>query len=144
VTFFDALLADVQRSYCVDRGRVFSTGHSFGGYMTHTLGCLRPDVLRAIAPVAGGLVAKGCGKAVPAWMTHASNDPVVAFKVGVAARDHWRSAAACAEATHPVEPAGCVAYEQCTVPVQWCAHDEQHHWPAFASAAIWRFFAALK
>jgi polyhydroxybutyrate depolymerase len=144
VRFFDALLADVQRSYCVDRGRVFSTGHSFGGYMTHTLGCLRPDLLRGIAPVAGGLTARGCGKAVPTWLAHASNDPIVAFKVGEAARDHWRSAAGCAEASRPVEPAGCVTYDRCAVPVRWCVHDQRHSWPPFASAAIWRFFDELK
>jgi polyhydroxybutyrate depolymerase len=143
--FFDALLAEVTRTHCVDRTRVFSTGHSFGGYMTNTLGCLRGTVLRAIAPVAGGLpAALKCGdKALPAWLTHASNDPVVAFTEGEGARDHWRQQAGCAATTMPVEPAGCVAFDACKAPVHWCVHQRMHDWPPFASAAIWKFFQGL-
>ena len=143
--FFDAVLADVTGTYCVDRSRVFSMGHSFGGYMTNTLGCLRGAVLRAIAPVAGGLPMQTCmNKPLPAWLTHGSNDPVVAFAEGEAARDHWRQLAACAATTMMTEPAGCVAYDACTVPVHWCVHQRMHDWPPFASAAIWKFFSELK
>lgn len=145
VHLFDALLAELEATYCVDKARIFSTGHSFGGFMTNTLGCLRGSVLRGIAPVAGGLMTTGCeGRPVPAWLTHAPNDPIVPFSAGEAARDHWRMAAACAEASHPVEPAGCVAYDGCSAPVEWCVHQEMHAWPAFASAAIWDFFAGLR
>ena len=145
IHLFDALLAEVEGSYCVDRARVFSTGHSFGGYMTNTLGCLRGGVLRAIAPVAGGLVTTGCEtRAMPAWLTHAMNDPVVPFMAGEGARDHWKMTAGCTEASHPVEPAGCVAYDGCSAPVQWCVHQAMHAWPPFASAAIWKFFEGLR
>jgi polyhydroxybutyrate depolymerase len=145
VRLFDALLAELEGAYCVDRGRVFSTGHSFGGYLTNTLGCLRPGVLRAIAPVAGGLMNEGCeSKPLPAWLTHAMNDPVVPFAAGEAARDHWKAAARCGPASRPVEPEGCVTYEGCAVPVQWCVHQQRHDWPAFASAAIWKFFDQLR
>jgi poly(3-hydroxybutyrate) depolymerase len=145
VHLFDAMLAEVTGTYCVDRARVFSTGHSFGGYMTNTLGCLRGSVLRGIAPVSGGLPMLKCdGKAMPAWLTHGSNDPVVAFSEGESARDHWRMGAGCGETSRPVEPAGCVAYDGCGAPVHWCVHQLMHSWPPFASAAIWRFFRELK
>jgi poly(3-hydroxybutyrate) depolymerase len=51
---FDALLAKLASDYCIDTQRVFSTGHSIGGYFSNYLGCTRGDRLRAIAPISGG------------------------------------------------------------------------------------------
>lgn len=51
--FVDGLLETYTAELCVDRARVFATGHSFGGCMSNSLGCFRGDVFRAIAPVAG-------------------------------------------------------------------------------------------
>jgi polyhydroxybutyrate depolymerase len=142
--FFDLMTAEVTAGYCVDKARVFSTGHSFGGYMTNTLGCLRGEVLRGIAPVAGGLPRLTCGaKALPAWLTHGDNDGVVALSEGEGARDHWRARAGCGAGTMAVDPAGCVSFQGCSVPVHWCVHQRMHSWPPFASSAIWKFFASL-
>ena len=52
--FFDALYEHLVSTLCVDVGRVFSTGHSFGGYMSNSLGCYRGGRFDAIGPVAGG------------------------------------------------------------------------------------------
>ncbi len=51
---FDLLLDKLNREYCIDPDRVFSTGHSIGAYFTNYLGCTRGERLRAIAPIAGG------------------------------------------------------------------------------------------
>jgi poly(3-hydroxybutyrate) depolymerase len=51
---FDALLATLASDYCIDSQRVYSTGHSIGGYFSNYLGCTRGDRLRAIAPISGG------------------------------------------------------------------------------------------
>jgi polyhydroxybutyrate depolymerase len=105
--FFDAMLDEVSRGSCVDLARVFSTGHSFGGYMTNTLGCQRGKVLRAIAPVAGGLGGGGCmATPLPAWIAHASNDGVVPFAQGEAARAQWARASGCATTSQPGSLAG--------------------------------------
>jgi poly(3-hydroxybutyrate) depolymerase len=145
--FFDAMLEEVSRTTCVDLARVFATGHSFGGYMSNTLGCQRTTVLRAIAPVAGGVAAGGCmAAALPAWIAHASNDGVVPFGQGEAARDLWIRANGCSATTsHPVEPDPCVAFDGCGAggAVTWCVHTGNHAWPGFAGAAIWAFFAGL-
>jgi poly(3-hydroxybutyrate) depolymerase len=45
VPFFDALLAELTSSLCIDTERVFATG----GFFTNTLGCQSGDVPRAIA-----------------------------------------------------------------------------------------------
>ena len=142
--FFDSMLEEVGKTSCVDLARVFSTGHSFGGYMTNTLGCQRAKVLRAIAPVAGGLAGGACqATPLPAWIAHASNDGVVPFAQGEAARDQWTGASGCATTSHAVMPTPCVAFDSCRAdaPVIWCVHTGNHAWPPFAGAAIWSFFA---
>jgi poly(3-hydroxybutyrate) depolymerase len=152
VALFDAILATVEAEYCVDPARVFSTGHSFGGFMSNQLGCARGDVLRAIAPVAGGGPYGGCtGDAVPALVIHGSQDTVVVPAMGVGSRDHWLSANGCGTDSAPTAPAPCVAYAGCgDAPVHWCLHDESdavlagHTWPSFAAQSIWAFFAAFE
>jgi polyhydroxybutyrate depolymerase len=87
VPFFDALLASLEATACVDQARVFATGHSSGGFFTNTLGCQRGDVLRAIAPIsAGGPFGFGgnaCRGEVAVWLAHAENDETVSFDLGV-------------------------------------------------------------
>ncbi|MCY1058238.1 hypothetical protein [Nannocystis sp. SCPEA4] len=149
VALFDAILADVSSRLCIDSARIFSTGHSFGGYMSNTLGCARGGIVRAIAPVAGGGPFFPCTGQVAAWVAHGTGDTTVPFSQGEGARDHWLSTNSCGDATAPVEPAPCVAYDDCAdgFPVHWCQHDEPdlggHGWPAWAGPAIWEFFAAL-
>ncbi|MCY1007192.1 hypothetical protein OV079_16840 [Nannocystis pusilla] len=149
VALFDAILADVGARLCIDAGRVFSTGHSFGGYMSNTLGCARGGIVRAIAPVAGGGPFSACTGQVAAWLAHGTGDTTVPLSQGEGARDHWLSANSCGDTTAAVDPAPCVAYDDCEsgFPVHWCQHDEPdlggHGWPAWAGPAIWSFFAAL-
>ncbi|MBN2197356.1 MAG: Ricin and poly(3-hydroxybutyrate) depolymerase fusion [Polyangiaceae bacterium] len=147
VAYFDTLLAALSAEYCVDASRVFSTGHSFGGFFTNRLGCSRASVLRAVAPVAGGPPFGGpgaaCTPAVAAWIAHGDNDETVDFSMGEDARDAYVAANACGTTTVAVEPSPCVAHEGCAAgrPVHWCLHQDGHNWPSFAAAGIWRFFA---
>jgi poly(3-hydroxybutyrate) depolymerase len=147
VAFFDAMLADLSQTYCVDEGRVFSTGHSFGGYFSNTLGCARANVLRAIAPVAGGgPFGGGCSGAVAAWITHGSADTTVPLSQGEGSRDHWQTENGCGSTTMAVSPSPCVAYDGCQsgADLHWCEHTGGHMWPSFAAAAIWDFFASMQ
>jgi polyhydroxybutyrate depolymerase len=54
--FAKALVADVSGRACIDPKRVFATGISMGGGMTHYLGCNAADVFAAIAPAAFDLL----------------------------------------------------------------------------------------
>jgi poly(3-hydroxybutyrate) depolymerase len=146
VAFFDALLAHLQQNYCVDSARVFSTGHSFGGMMTHTLACQRADVLRGIAPVAGAYFGFGggdCAGPVAAWGAHGDPDDTVSYESGWTAIQRVMEANGCdPDSGMPVE-----ATELCTLyacdagyPVTWCVHDENHNWPEFARDSIKQFF----
>lgn len=161
VPFFDALLASLEATACVDEARVFATGHSSGGFFTNTLGCQRGDVLRAIAPVSGGgpfgiggnrmggngngMASNGCRGEVAVWLAHAENDETVSFDLGVASRDRWLEANGCSQTSAAVEPAPCVEYTGCSsgLPVRWCVYDDGHNWPDFGPEGIWGFFSSL-
>jgi poly(3-hydroxybutyrate) depolymerase len=150
VEFFDAMLDVLSRGLCVDETRVFATGHSSGGYFTNVLGCQRGDVLRGIAPVAGGgPIIDGeqptCTGPVSAWIAHGEDDPTVPFLNGEGSLEYWLGSDGCdAESAESVEPDPCVAYS-CSAgfSVHWCAHAGGHDWPGFAAAGIWSFFESL-
>lgn len=55
VGFAVAVIDDLARRTPLDRRRVYATGHSNGGIMSHRLAAERPDFVAAIAPVAGSL-----------------------------------------------------------------------------------------
>jgi poly(3-hydroxybutyrate) depolymerase len=143
--FFDAMVTEIAGARCVDQKRIFATGHSFGGYMTNLVGCLRGDVVRAIAPVSGGLVASGaCKGPVAAWLAHGDQDPTVPQSEGIAARDRWIKANGCAATSKPTAPGQCVAYDGCSRPVTWCSFPGGHYpLPAYTKQAVWDFFKAM-
>ena len=147
VQFVDKLLEDFTANLCIDESRIFATGHSHGGFFSNTLGCVRGEVFRAIAPVAGGGPGAGCVGQVAAWLAHHPDDDVVPLFLGQVARDHWIEANGCGEETAPVDPEPCVEYQGCGegYEVVWCEHMDDsmigpHSWPAFAGPAIWDFF----
>ncbi len=49
------VVEDVKKRYRINPNRVYATGHSAGGFMSHSLGMLYPDVFAAVASVAGGV-----------------------------------------------------------------------------------------
>ena len=145
VRFFDALLDELTEGLCVDEARVFAAGHSSGGYFINTLGCVRGDRLRAIAPVAGGgpFGDDDCTGPVSAWIAHAEDDETVLFRNGENSRDFWLESNACdQESFDDTSPEPCVAYEGCDsgLAVDWCVYDGGHDWPSFGARGIWNFF----
>jgi len=89
VAFFDQLLAELARIVPVDPGRVFLTGLSNGGAISHRLACARPGVVAAIAAVGGAnqFVAAGgaCAGGVAVLQIHGTEDPCWAFATGTSA-----------------------------------------------------------
>jgi poly(3-hydroxybutyrate) depolymerase len=148
IAFFDALYAKLSDEYCIDTDRVFVNGQSFGGLMTNAVGCLRGDVVRAIAVVAGsGPRAATCQGQVAAWITHGTDDPTVTFSSGEASRDFWLAANHCTTTTMPGTPAQCQNYQGCDAgyPLIWCPHtnDGGHQHPSFGRAAVRAFLASF-
>jgi poly(3-hydroxybutyrate) depolymerase len=145
--FVDALLGQLRATLCIDDARIFATGHSSGGFFSNNLGCARGNVLRAIAPVAGGGPFVSCdGGQVAAWLMAASNDTVVPPSSGQSSRDTWLRANHCGTTTQAVGPGACVAYQGCDTgyPVHWCLEATGgHNWPSYGGTAIWSFFSSL-
>jgi polyhydroxybutyrate depolymerase len=87
IAFVDAMLAQTERDYHVDRTRIDATGFSNGAIFCHYLAAHRSNIFAAIAPVGGPI-------AVPfsAWFhpgfpvslleIHGTNDPIVPYRGG--------------------------------------------------------------
>lgn len=154
IDFFDDLMTDLESSVCFDIRQVFAAGHSSGAGITHELGCLRGDVLRGIAPVAGLLVGNDCAKEVAVMQIQGVTDTMVPLSGVEASRDFWVEYNTCnCDETVDTEYPECVQYPDCDqdYPVYWCPHEYEnpdhpapgHAWPPFAGETIWGFFKSL-
>jgi len=86
VGFARAVIDDLGKRGCFDLERVYATGMSNGGFMSHRLGCEASDVIAAIAPVAGvlGLAVEDCDpqRPVPVIHFHGTEDNLVPYDGG--------------------------------------------------------------
>ncbi|WP_433330520.1 alpha/beta hydrolase family esterase [Spirillospora sp. CA-294931] len=85
IVYTRALLAHLERTLCVDPGRVFATGFSNGGGLAAALVCGLPGRLRGVAAVAGLNLARPCPDARPATVVafHGSSDRIIPYGGGV-------------------------------------------------------------
>jgi polyhydroxybutyrate depolymerase len=85
VGFIRAVVADIVADLCVDKKRVYVTGHSNGGAMTHKLGCEAADIFAAMAPICGWTEkGKACNpaRALAVAAVRALDDPTVKYEGG--------------------------------------------------------------
>jgi poly(3-hydroxybutyrate) depolymerase len=149
VAFFDAMVADVEATWCADAARRFATGYSSGSFMTHRLGCERADMLRGVATIAGGSGGNDCPGRVAALLIHYADDPTVNISASIAARDLNLARNNCdaAAPTNPVDPPPCESYTGCDdgYPVVWCQTSGQGHsrQDGLSGPAFWGFLSAL-
>jgi poly(3-hydroxybutyrate) depolymerase len=147
VAFARALVSWFETNFCIDTTRIMSTGFSYGGIMSHTVGCSMPDVFKAIGVMSGSLIGRSSScvaHPIAAWMTHGDADPMVSFTSGEAARDRILAANHCGTTTQAVTPSPCVQYDGCDAgyPVVWCpVAGGGHVIPSFAASGIANFFA---
>lgn len=150
LTFFDALVTEINANYCVDTSRLFATGFSSGGWMCNLLGCLRPTVLRGYGIVAGGIAinAKSCSMdGVAARFIHDLNDTENVIANNERARDRLLMTNGCGTTTAPEEPTPCVRHQGCRagLPVDWCQTTGKGHsvQASLSGPALWRFFSSF-
>jgi polyhydroxybutyrate depolymerase len=81
VGFVGAMLDALSAELCVDPARVYATGMSNGGFLSHRLACELSDRIAAIAPVAGVIAVTDCdpGRAVPVLQFHGTADTIVPY-----------------------------------------------------------------
>ena len=156
IAFFRAMIERFKTEMCIDQSRIFSTGFSFGGMMSFSVGCT--GLVRAIAPMSGNPQVSGCtaGTTPVAMMGfHGDDDTVVDIDGGRQGRDIFIDRNGCSEpgmtatpswcdgVNQSNEPCTCTSYPGCTAgyPVTWCEFNGGHTPAPGSEQAIWDFFA---
>jgi polyhydroxybutyrate depolymerase len=148
ILLFDVLLDMLDELYCIDRGRVFATGFSQGAYLTNALACARPDMIRAIAPVAGGGPWQCAGSPMAARIVVGSDDPIAGPQSqygydnsALLSRDFWLAKNGCVDMSTPTSPEPCARYV-CPpgLAVDYCEFVGGHVWWSQATEAAVSFF----
>lgn len=148
VGFINAMLDQIEIDYCVDTKRVFSSGFSNGGMLSHRLACEAADRIAAIGPVAGPIRLPTCtpSRPVPMQQFHGTSDFVVPYNGGFGATSvadctaEWVERNGCdptATVTFDMGDATCETYSSCTAgaDVVLCTLDGGgHQWPGGQSA----------
>jgi len=147
IAFAKAMIAWMESNFCVDPTRIMSTGFSYGGIMSDTIGCQMPDVFRALGVMSGSLFSSGSScksHPIAAWITHGDADPTVDISGDETARDRFLADNHCGTTSTAVTPSPCLSYDNCDngYPVVWCpVAGEGHTIPSFAASGIANFFA---
>ncbi|CAN5155086.1 PHB depolymerase family esterase [soil metagenome] len=81
IQFVRDLLATANQTLCTDATRIYATGMSNGGFLSHRIGCELADTFAAIAPVAGVLGVPSCAptRPMPVMHFHGTADPLVPY-----------------------------------------------------------------
>ena len=87
IAFVDAMLAQIERDYHVDRTRIDAAGFSNGAIFCHYLAAHRSGVFAAIAPVGGPIAIPYSAWFNPAFPVslleiHGTSDPIVPYRGG--------------------------------------------------------------
>lgn len=141
----------VMEKWCIDRTRVFYTGHSDGGTVSNALAILpQPTVQpRAVAPSAMGmqeqdLASYQCPGPTAVMLMHNRGDGHFPdYGAGVAR--WWAKCNGCSTDTEPSTFNGCVEYRSCAPAGRtlFCQAEGNHaHWPGFEHDVI-AFFSTL-
>ena len=87
VAFVRALLDSLEAEYKIDRRRVYATGLSNGGMMSHMMACALSDRFAAVAPVSGEL-SMDCTPAAPVsvLMIHGTADQNLPYNGGIGSK----------------------------------------------------------
>ncbi|KAI0518137.1 alpha/beta-hydrolase [Xylaria bambusicola] len=156
ITFFDQLVKTVEADLCVNTNLRFSTGFSYGGAMSYALACGRPNMIRAVAVLSGGLLSgcQGGTGSVAYYGQHGTRDSVLNVSGGRQMRDKFVSNNGCQKLSSEPQPNGGTSvmtkYTGCKegYPVTWVIHDGDHN-PSqvnqgsstpFAPQNSWDFF----
>lgn len=132
--FIRALVARMQLDACIDPARIYATGLSNGGAMSHLLACNAADIFAGTAPVSMGNGTRPCAPSRPisVVMTRGTSEPLVSFEGGLfpSAREDFEQWAALNGCEGDPQPADelCETFTSCAggVEVKACAVDAGH------------------
>jgi polyhydroxybutyrate depolymerase len=152
----DALIEHFSASYCIDKSRIFTMGHSMGGFYTGLVGCLRGDVFRGDAVLAAPHPTGACKKGTMAVMQEVGMSDPTGTKPDTESA-WWAMENGCdAKMTMPVdimsyykkaadESGTCNDYGGCGALTQLrtCTFVGGHEIPPWVAVTIWDFFKKL-
>ena len=155
LVFTEAVLDYMESNYCIDRERIFATGHSWGGDMAQVVSCFMGDRFRASVPVAAnrpywfedGSNSVDCVGETAVWTMFGQNDTHFNSQTqGLECRDFWLEARGCdgVDAFTSLNLGDaedeCVEFDGCQVRTRFCLYAAQwgHQIPGdyFASATM--------
>ena len=135
MSFVDDMVELFEQELCIDTGRIFSVGFSYGAIFTYSLACDRPNIFRAVATLAAAPNI-GCqdGSQPVAYLgITGMSDPLCTPTMGRGCRDTFVEANGCeVPASVPEWTSGqnhvCYSYEGCDdgYPVRWCTGNFTH------------------
>jgi len=164
VTFIDEIMKKIEEDLCVNEAFRFTLGFSYGGAMSYSLACSRPDIFRAVAVLSGSQLS-GCSggtKPVAYYGQHGVKDSVLNISGGRSLRDKFLANNGCTKATAQEPASGSrkhikTTYTGCSEdhPVQWTAFDGDHTAlpndsggdggpNSWTIAEVWTFFSQFK
>ncbi|PRY58620.1 cellulose binding domain-containing protein [Glycomyces artemisiae] len=129
VAFTDDMIALLEGDLCIDTQQLFSVGFSYGGAMSYSLACSRPDVFRAIAPYGSPGWVSGCdggNEPVAVFAAHGTTDN---FSDGTAQRNRFVGNNGCTPQTTPTPPRGSLTH--ITTEFTGCSPDHPVVWASF-------------
>jgi poly(3-hydroxybutyrate) depolymerase len=165
VALADAVVAQIEENFCIDKNRIFANGWSYGGSMSYRTACSRPlggdDAdwgVRAVAVYNGAaqLSSGGCNpsKAVAFYASHGTQDNVLGYDGGVQMATTYANLNGCT-AMMPTRATGnhvCTNYMGCDMgyPVEFCSFVGPHTpdppregGQRWQPDEVWNFFSEL-
>ncbi len=165
VALADAVVAEIEENFCIDKRRIFANGWSYGGSMSYRTACSRPLDgaeadwgVRAVAVYNGAaqLSAGGCNpsKAVAFYASHGTQDGVLGYDGGVTMATTYANLNGCTMMT-PARANGdhvCTNFMGCDedYPVEFCSFVGPHTpdppregGQRWQPQEVWQFFNAL-
>lgn len=156
IALFDAIVETLASKYCIDLNKVYTVGHSLGGWFSNSLACVRGDVIRGSVSVGGSSVITDCSGPAAAMIIHNPEDRLAPFSGSERNRQQRVEQNGCNwELSSVSEELHCSSHKACFGgnEVLWCPHtnniDSQgryypHNWPRSTATHIREFFESLR
>ncbi|KAK4207358.1 family 1 putative carbohydrate esterase [Rhypophila decipiens] len=160
ITFVDNMVRTVEADLCVEQSLRFATGFSYGGAMSYSWACSRPNDVRAIS-VLSSAVLSGCNGGndpVAYYHQHGTSDSVLSIAQGRQMRDRFVRNNGCTPLNPEPQPQGGnsvkTQYQNCKPgkPVTWVIFNGDHN-PSqtnqgsntpFAPGNTWEFWSQFQ
>lgn len=137
----DAVVAQIEENFCIDKTRIFATGWSYGGSMSYRTACSRPQGgtaapwgVRGIAVYSAAQLSGNCtpSKPVAYFHAHGTRDGVLNYdNMGMPLAQNFAKANGCTWATPTKVTNGahvCTNLAGCTdgYPLEFCSFNGDH------------------